>query len=89
MARVDHKNGREQFVLCVENGSYPASLQILKVYRTLPDAEAQRHKMIRVVDEEGEDYLYPKEYFVKVELSPAARKRFAQASERTDVATQR
>ena len=89
MVRLNHKNGREQFVLCVNNESYQASLELLKVYRTLPDAEAQRHKMIRVIDEEGEDYLYPKDYFVKVELSPAARKRFAEASERTDVAAQR
>ena len=89
MARVTPRNGRENFVLCVENESYPASLQLLKVYRTLPDAEAQRHNMLRVIDEEGEDYLYPKDYFVRIELSPAARKRFAQASERTDVAAQR
>jgi len=86
---MNHRNGREQFVLCVQNESNPESLEILKVYRALPDAEGQRHKLIRVIDESGEDYLYPKDYFVRVELSPAARKRFAQASERTDVATQR
>ncbi len=45
--------------------------------------------MIRVIDEEGEDYLYPKDYFVRIELSSAARKRFAEALERTDVAAQR
>jgi hypothetical protein len=89
MARLNHRNGREQFVLCVENESYPASLEVLKVYRALPDAEGQRHKLIRVIDESGEDYLYPKDYFVRVDLSPAARKRFARPSERTDVATQR
>jgi hypothetical protein len=89
MARGSHKKVREEFVLCFENESNPESLEILKVYRALPDAEAQRHKMIRVVDEEGEDYLYPKDYFVKVELSPAARKRFAEAWDRTDVAAQR
>jgi hypothetical protein len=61
VARVTHKNGREQFVLCVENESNPESLEILKVYRTLPDAEAQRDKWIRVIDESGEDYLYPKD----------------------------
>jgi hypothetical protein len=81
MARVHHKNGSERLVLCVENASNPESLQLLKVYRSLPDAEAERHKMIRVIDEEGEDYLYPKDYFVRIELSPAARKRFAEASE--------
>lgn len=89
MARVNHNNARSQFVLCVNNGAHPASLQLLKVYLTLPDADAERHKMIRVIDEEREDYLYPKDYFVKVELSPTARKRFAEASERIDVAAQR
>jgi hypothetical protein len=89
MAQGSHKKASEQFVMCVENGTNPASLQLLKVYRTLPDTEAQRHKMIRVIDEEGEDYLYPNDYFAKVELSSAARKRFAEASERTDVAAQR
>jgi hypothetical protein len=89
MARVNLRNGREQFVRCVENESYPASLEVLKVYRALPDAEGQRHKLIRVIDESGEDYLYPKDYFVRIELSPAAPKRFAEALERTDVAAQR
>ncbi len=86
---MNHRNGREQFVLCVENESNPESLEILKVYRTLPDAEAQRDKWIRVIDESGEDYLYPKDYFVAVELSPSARKRIAEVVERIDVATQR
>jgi hypothetical protein len=75
--------------MCVENESNPESLQLLKVYRTLPDPEAARDKWIRVIDEEGEDYLYPKEYFEKVELSPAARKRFAEATDKNDVAAQR
>ncbi len=89
MAPGSRKRAGEQFVLCVENESNPESLEILKVYRTLPDAEAQQDKWIRVIDESGEDYLYPKDYFVKVELSPAARKRIADVVERTDVATQR
>jgi hypothetical protein len=89
MARASRKKAREQFALCVENESDPASLELLKVYRALPDAEGHRHKLVRVIDESGEDYLYPKDYFVRVELCPAARKRFAEAWERTDVATQR
>ena len=89
MARLNHKNGGPGFVLCVENEPNPESLHLLKVYRTLPDPEAERHKMIRVIDEEGEDYLYPKDWFVKIELKPAARKRFADASEKVDVAAQR
>jgi hypothetical protein len=89
MARLNHRNGRPQFVLCIQNESYPASLELLKVYRTLADPDGERDKLIRVIDESGEDYLYPKDYFVRIELSPAARKRFAEASERTDVAAQR
>jgi hypothetical protein len=89
VARGSHKKAREQFVMCVENESNPESLQLLKVYRTLPDAEAQRDKWIRVIDEEDEEYLYPKDYFVPIELSPSARKRIAEVVERTDVAAQR
>ena len=89
MARGSRKKAREQFVLCVENESNPASLEQLKLYRTLPDAEAQRDKWIRVIDESGEDYLYPKSYFVPVELSPSARKRIAEVVERIDVIAQR
>jgi hypothetical protein len=97
MARLNHRNGRAlnyrngraQFVLCVRNESYPASLEILKVYRTLPDADGERDKLIRVIDESGEDYLYPKEYFVRVDFPPTVRKRIAEASERIDVAAQR
>ena len=86
---MNHKNGGAGFVLCVENKPNPESLRLLKVYRTLPDPEAERHKMIRVIDEEGEDYLYPKDWFVKIELKPAARKRFTEASERIDVTASR
>ncbi|HVN27785.1 MAG TPA: hypothetical protein VMT64_04830, partial [Candidatus Binataceae bacterium] len=80
---------REQFVLCVKNQSNPESLEILRVYRTLSDPEAERHKWIRVIDESGEDYLYPKDYFVKVDLSPTARKRYAEAWKLNDVPAQR
>ena len=75
--------------MCVHNKSYPASLELLKVYRALPDPDGERDKLIRVIDESGEDYLYPNEYFVRVELSPAAQKHFTQASKRLDVAAQR
>ncbi len=89
MARVGSKNGGYHFVVCVENTSNPESLEIGKVYRALPDPDTQRDKWIRVIDEEGEDYLYPGDYFVKVEFAPAARKRFVEALERIDVAAQR
>ena len=64
-------NDRPQFVICVKNEDYPASLQLWKVYRMLPDEKGARHNMIRVIDESGEDYLFPASYFVPVELPQA------------------
>lgn len=59
---------KSQFVICVKNEEYPASLQLWKVYRVLPDEKGARHNMIRVIDESGEDYLFPASYFVSVRL---------------------
>ncbi len=70
-----------RFVLCVKNTDYPASLEILKLYRVLPDPGAEKHLLRRVVDESGEDYLYPHDYFVDVNL-PAAAKRAVSAISR-------
>jgi len=50
---------RSSYVLCVRNRGYPASLELRKVYRQIADAWAHRHDLIRIVDESGEDYLYP------------------------------
>lgn len=69
----EHGKPLARFVLCVENRDYPASLERHKVYRTLPDAQASRFGQIRVIDESGEDYLYPQEYFVPIKLPQAAR----------------
>ena len=57
-----------QFVICVANKDYPASLEKRKMYEVIPDPAAEKHGQIRVIDESGEDYLYPKEYFVPVSL---------------------
>jgi hypothetical protein len=57
-----------RFVVCVENDGYPASLELHKIYRTVPDSDAARDGDVRIVDESGEDYLYPAEWFVAVEL---------------------
>lgn len=54
-------------VTCINNEGYPVSLVKNAVYKTMPDAEAEKHNLIRVIDESGEDYLYPESYFVPVE----------------------
>lgn len=56
------------FVVCVENTDYPASLELRKIYQVLPDEQAERHALLRVIDESGEDYLYPTHYFLAIEL---------------------
>lgn len=57
-----------KFVICVKNDGYEASLEVRKLYATISDGDASAHGQTRVVDESGEDYLYPAEYFVAVEL---------------------
>jgi len=52
-----------QFVVCIHNGEYQASLELHKIYRVLPDEEAAEEGDIRIIDESGEDYLYPAEWF--------------------------
>lgn len=69
-----------QFVLCVDNRGYAASLELRKVYRCKPDARAHGDGFVRVIDESGEDYLYPQTMFEPVDVDesvkgPARRKR--------------
>ena len=56
------------FAICVDNAEYPASLELHKTYRLVPDEEAERDGDLRVIDESGEDYLFPADYFVLVDL---------------------
>ena len=58
---------RVEFAICVGNEGYD-DLEVWKVYQVLPDAKAAGVGCIRVVDESGEDYLYPEDYFVPIEL---------------------
>jgi hypothetical protein len=60
------------FVICIENKDCE-DLEKRKVYQTLRDAKAKRDGYLRVIDESGEDYLYPESYFVAVEVSAEAR----------------
>ncbi|MFY9561570.1 MAG: hypothetical protein WAQ52_15155 [Terriglobales bacterium] len=58
----------------MRNTGYPASLELRKLYRLLNDDQASRLRQVRVVDESGEDYLYPEEYFVPIKLPQSAQK---------------
>jgi hypothetical protein len=62
------------FVICVRNAGYPAALEVRKIYKIVPDADAESHNLIRVIDESGEDYVYPAHCFVRIELPQAAKR---------------
>jgi hypothetical protein len=63
-------------VVCLSNEGYPASLEVRKIYATVPDPTAQRLGMLRVVDESGEDYLYPSGQFGEIALPAKIAKAF-------------
>jgi hypothetical protein len=63
-----------QFVVCVRNDGYPASLEKRKIYLTLRDLVAEKHGQLRVIDESGDDYLYPKIFFRSIALPQALKK---------------
>jgi hypothetical protein len=65
---------RKQFVVCVRNQGYEVSLEPRKIYEILPDAGAAKYKQIRVVDESGDDYLFPEDFFAPIQRSPMLRK---------------
>jgi len=75
-----------QFVVCVKNKQYRASLELRKLYQVLPDDSAAKHRQLRVIDESGEDYLYPEDYFVAVQLPHSSEKAVLRA---TDLASAR
>lgn len=68
------KRSEPQFVVCIKNKDYAASLELRKLYRVVPDPSAAQLGQVRVIDESGEDYLYPATYFVSLQLPQAAER---------------
>src|SRR5262245_35046124 len=65
----------KHFVVCVNNDGYPASLETRKRYVMLPDPAAEKHGLFRIMDESGEDYLYPKALFRSVDLTQSVKRK--------------
>jgi len=61
-------------IICVRNKGYTVSLEKRKIYVAIPDSPAAKHGQIRIIDESGEDYLYPKSFFVSVTLTQSVQK---------------
>lgn len=70
MARAAAK----QLAVCIENEGYPASLERRKIYVALRDQAAEKHGLLRVIDESGTDYLYPEDFFRLIELPQAVKR---------------
>ncbi len=77
---MQHRNAQPRFLICVRNDGYAASLELRKVYEAIPDQAAEARHHVRVIDESGEDYLYPEDFFVPIELPREAVRAFARAS---------
>ncbi|MFC1559235.1 hypothetical protein ACFL39_01455 [Gemmatimonadota bacterium] len=68
------------FVVCIRNTGYEVSLELHKIYRVIPDEEAESDGDIRIVDESSEDYLFPASFFASIEVPAIIRKSLLQAS---------
>jgi len=68
------------FAVCINNVGYPAALERHKIYRVLPDADAAADGDVRVIDESGEDYLYPAAYFVPIAIPDIVRQALLSAA---------
>ncbi|MBK9714647.1 MAG: hypothetical protein IPO81_25575 [Kouleothrix sp.] len=69
-----------RFAVCIQNTDYQAALEVRKIYQVLPDEEAGKHQYVRVIDESGEDYLYPSDYFLIIELPQPVKEAILQAA---------
>jgi hypothetical protein len=68
---------RIRFVVCLDNAGYDASLDVRKLYRVIADDKSEKLGLLRIVDESGEDYLYPKKLFAAIDVSPSLRRRLS------------
>ena len=69
-----------EFVVCINNEGYPASLELHKIYRAVPDKNAAADDDLRVIDESGEDYIYPASYFAPIKVPAAVEESLLRAS---------
>jgi hypothetical protein len=76
--RRTHRKARE-FVVCLDNAGYRASLELHKIYRVVPDTDAAREGNLRIVDESGEDYLYPASRFAPIKVPSAVEESLLEA----------
>ena len=74
------KRAASRFLICLDNKGYRVSLEKRKIYLALPDAKALKHGQVRVIDESGDDYLYPKSLFLPIPIPQSLRKAILKAA---------
>jgi hypothetical protein len=77
---ADKRRPTRRFAVCVKNDGYEAALERNKLYVLLPDREADKHGDVRVIDESGEDYLYPADWFIAIDIPKAVQTSLLKAS---------
>ncbi|MGB8646054.1 MAG: hypothetical protein WCF84_12515 [Anaerolineae bacterium] len=77
MKRSESEQG---FAVCLKNDGYAAALEVRKIYRVIQDEQAKQHNLMSIVDESGEDYLYPTDFFAAIELPDQVVKALALAA---------
>ena len=83
------KNGTPLFAVCIDNSGYPASLELHKIYRVIPDDDAAADGDLRVVDESGEDYLFSAKRFMMMDLPQALKRVLLSAPKSIEKATKK
>jgi len=76
----ESKQTLPEFVVCINNTDYPASLELHKINRMIMDKDAAAEEDIRIIDESGEDYLYPSSYFVPIQVPQTVEESLRRAS---------
>jgi len=77
---TEPENSTPCFAVCIDNTDYPASLELHKIYRVLPDPDAAVDGDWRIIDESGEDYLYPADRFILIEIPDAVERSLLQTT---------
>ena len=76
------RSEKMSYLLCTDNSGFAAALEVRKIYRVLADPSAKKRGLVRVIDESGEDYLYPTAHFVSIEIPAEAARLLAAEGQR-------
>lgn len=77
---MQEKRTNTTFAICISNIDYAAALEKRKIYQVIPDEQAAAHGLVRIIDESGEDYLYPTAYFIPIDFPPTIQDALLQAA---------